>query len=259
VNLDAFLSPTDSARAQHTLAKLGSHSLSPFVLTGGLAIEAHLACRGIPPASRPLNDVDFLVDSFDQISPSLATQFIFRHVHPEDAPGKTLLQCVDPETSVRVDIFRAYGRTTARSVPIEIHGTPWRMISIEDLAARTARLCLDLAFDTPLPAKHARDFLRLLPHADLDRMQPVWIEHRKPNHPEFFWDTASKLTELIAARPELQIDIVYSQDLDAPAPVVTIAAHSFWPKPGRFIRCSAIARKCCLDACSPRPTLQADE
>jgi hypothetical protein len=215
MNLDFFLSPTDSARAQNTLTKLRRHLPPAFVVTGGLAIGAHLARRGASPILRPLNDIDFLVDSFDEIPSSLAEQFIFRHVHPRDAPGKTLLQCVDPETAVRVDIFRSYGQTTARAVPIDLHGTSWRMISIEDLTARTARLCLDLAFGTPLPAKHTRDFLRLLPLANLDRMQSVWIEHRKPNHPEFFSDAVTRLTELIVTRPELQIDLVYSQGLRA--------------------------------------------
>jgi len=215
MNLDTFLSPADSARALRTLATLSRQPASPFVLTGGFAIEAHLALRGISPMLRPLNDVDFLVDSFDQIPRSLASEFLFRHVHPEDAPGKTLLQCVDPETSVRVDIFRAYGGTSARAVPAGIQGVAWRAISLEDLAARTARLCFDLAFGEPVPAKHARDFLRLLPHAKADRMQSVWIEHRKPNHPELFSKAASQLADLIALRPELQIEPVYSQDLHA--------------------------------------------
>ena len=215
MDLETFLSPSDSARALRTLATLSRHSTSPLVLTGGLAIEAHLALRGISPMLRPLNDVDFLVDSFDQIPRSLASEFLFRHVHPEDAPGKTLLQCVDPETSVRVDIFRAYGGTTARAARAEIQGVQWRMISFEDLAARTARLCLDLAIGEPVPAKHARDFIRLLQHASAEQMQSVWFEHRKPNHPELFSKAASQLADLIASRPELQIEPVYSQDLQA--------------------------------------------
>jgi len=215
MEFDAFLSPTDSARARRTLAMIRRHTTSPFVLTGGLAIEAHLACRGIPVRLRRLNDVDFLVDSFEQIPPSLATELIFRHVHPCDPPGKTLLQCVHPETGVRVDIFRAYGGTTARAVPIGIHGANWRLISIEDLTARSARLCSDLASGATMPAKHTQDFLRLLPHANSARIQSVWIEHRKPNHPELFADAANKLVDLIVARSELQIDPVYSQDLNA--------------------------------------------
>src|ERR1700733_10363567 len=64
MNLDFFLSPTDSARAQNTLTKLRRHLPPAFVVTGGLAIGAHLARRGASPILRPLNDIDFLVDSF---------------------------------------------------------------------------------------------------------------------------------------------------------------------------------------------------
>jgi hypothetical protein len=58
--------------------------------------------------------VDFIVGSFDDIPESLGTDFVLRHVHPIDSPGKTLLQCVDPETRVRVDVFRAYGSEIER-------------------------------------------------------------------------------------------------------------------------------------------------
>jgi hypothetical protein len=49
-------------------------------------------------------------------------------------------------------------------------------------------------------------------------MQSVWVEHRKPNHPELFAAAANHLEDLIAARPDLQIDPVYSQDLSANCP-----------------------------------------
>jgi tartrate dehydratase beta subunit/fumarate hydratase class I family protein len=54
---------------------------------------------------RSLNDIDFIVDSFEHIPQSLAGEFLFRHVHPFDPPGKTLVQSIDPETMVRVDVF----------------------------------------------------------------------------------------------------------------------------------------------------------
>jgi hypothetical protein len=207
-----FLSPPDAERAQRAVEKLRRHSVAPLVLTGGMAIELHLLGLGLPEAVRPLNDIDFLVDSFDDIRETLSADLLFRHVHPNDLPGKTLLQCVDPETAVRVDIFRASGRTTDRAAGVELFGETLRMISIEDLAARTARLCMDLADNMPMPAKHTRDFLRLLPLMNMDALQPVWQEHRKRTHPESFVAAADLLRDLIATRRDLQIVPVFSQD-----------------------------------------------
>jgi hypothetical protein len=113
---------------------------------------------------------------------------------------------------VRIDILRAYENEIARATEIEVEGETMRMVSLEDLIARTARLCLDLAGGTQVPAKHARDFLRLRGLVDCESVNAVWEEHRKPAHPESFGEAAALLEELILKRPELQIVPVYSHD-----------------------------------------------
>jgi hypothetical protein len=215
MDLGAILSSSDAERASRTLAMLRRHGAEPLVLTGGLAIELNLLLAGRAPALRELNDIDFVVDSFSEIPATLAADLIFRHVHPHDPPAKTLLQCVQPETAVRVDIFRAYGGTTARAVRVQLNGAPLRMVSLEDLAARTARLCMGLAGDEAVPAKHARDLLRLLAVADLGQTEAAWQDHRKAGYPGSFSDAARQLTGLIAERPDLQIDPIYSRDTTA--------------------------------------------
>jgi hypothetical protein len=214
MGLIAFLSDADALRTQRTLDKLRRHNIAPWVLTGGFAIELHRVRAGLATRRRPLNDMDFLADSFDDIPKTLAADFVFRHVHPQDPPGKALLQSVDPETAVRVDVFRAYGNTIARAIAVEIDGGSLRMISVEDLTARIARLSMDLGCDTPMPAKHSRDFLRLLPLVETDAMESVWQEHRKPSDPESFAEVSRLLIDLIATRKDLQIIPSYSHDPD---------------------------------------------
>jgi hypothetical protein len=215
MELSPFLSESDAARAQFALAALRRHNIAPMALTGGMAIELQTLRLGLPPQSRPLNDIDFLVSSFDAIPKTLSADFLFRHVHPHDPPGKTLLQSVHPESGVRIDIFRAYGGTVARAEQVEVCGHDIRIISLHDLTARTARLAMNLAFGELLSPKHARDFMRLLPLVDCESMQPIWQEHRKPNHPESFAKAADLLRKSIATRMDLQVAPVYSQDVDA--------------------------------------------
>lgn len=211
MELNSFLSDKDAERARRTLAKLHRRGIASLVLTGGLAIELHLM-RGRAARTRPFNDIDFLARSFDDIPEFLASDFLFVHVHPDAPPGKTLLQSVDRETAVRVDVFRACGSSMVRATPVEIEGDILRIISLEDLTARAARLCTDLAFETPTPAKHVRDLLRLLPLVKIETIEQVWPEHRKPHHPESFAETTDLLAVLSDKRNDLQIITEYSRD-----------------------------------------------
>lgn len=211
--LDHFLSPADSARVQRTLDKLAALRLDRLALTGGLAIELHLACAGRQSSFRNLSDIDFIAPAFDAIPQTLGRNLLFRHVHPADPPGKTLLQGVDSETKMRIDVFRAYGAEMERLERVEIAGLALQMVSLQDLAARHARLNWDLAENRAVAAKFARDFLRMLAAVRTDGLQEVWLEHRKPEMPESFEVASARLCEIIPSRPELLVDPAYSTNV----------------------------------------------
>src|SRR5690242_14500815 len=117
-----------------------------------------MGCRS---SLRPLNDIDFVVESFDNLPPSLGDDFLFGHIHPFDPPGKTLLQCVDADTALRIDVFRAYGATIPRSRLIQVEGETIPVVSVMDLISRLARLALDIGEEVPVPLKYVTDFMRL--------------------------------------------------------------------------------------------------
>jgi hypothetical protein len=209
---EQFLSPEDASRAQSTLRRLARHDISRWALTGGFAIEIKLRRRGVEPYVRALNDIDFIADSFDSIPDSLAEDFLFRHVHPLDPPGKTMLQCVDPDAAVRIDVFRANGATMSRTSRLDFQGGTIRLISLEDLLARTARLALDLAEGVSVPAKHARDFLRLIKLMNPPEVEKAWQDHRRSQHPVSFAETSRQLQDLIPASQNLLTTPDYSKD-----------------------------------------------
>jgi hypothetical protein len=210
---DRVFSEIDRQRAERTFRKLLRHDVANWVLTGGFAAEAHLGHNGGKSAMRPLHDMDFIVSSFDCIPESLAKDFLLRHVHPDDPPGKTLLQCIDPETALRVDVFRAYGDVMRRVLPFRLFSEPFRIISLEDLAARAARLSWDLAAGVPVAPKYARDFLRLLTIVSTDQVDAAWQEHRKSHSPERFQDAANEIRGLVATRPDLLVSPAYLTDV----------------------------------------------
>ena len=210
---EAF-STSDHQRLVRTLKTLAHHDTSGWALTGGIATELHIRRRGGDTIVRPLNDIDFLVRSFEDVPGSLGRDFLPRHVHTDDPPGKTLLQCVHPDTAIRVDVFRAYGSVMDRISTIDLPIGQVGMIAWPDLVARSARLNWDLAGNRPLAPKYARDFLRLLEVAVPDEIEPVWREHRKTGSPQSFAETARELRRLIESRADLLIPPVYSTDVN---------------------------------------------
>lgn len=206
------LSTGDSERAFNTLRKLALHEVSRWALVGGLAVEFHCLRGGHSHPIRHLNDIDFVAPAFDCIPETLSREFLFRHVHPFDPPGKTMMQLVDADTSLRVDLFRANGGIMSRAISVDLPSGPLRVISVEDVVAHGARLLLDLDASVPVPAKHAGDYLRLAELVKSSNMETAWQDHRKPTHPMTFGETNTLLKGLIATRRNLLISPEYSKD-----------------------------------------------
>jgi hypothetical protein len=223
--IQRFLSIDDSTRAFHTLRKLALHEVSRWALVGGLAVEFHCLRAGQPHPIRHLNDIDFVAPAFECIPETLARDFLFRHIHPFDPPGKTIMQLIDADPSLRVDGFRADGGITSRAISIDLPSGPLRVISVEDVVAREARLLLDLDASVPVAAKHADDYLRL---AELVKSSHVETVARSPeaDSPDDFGEADSVVKRLIATRRSLLIIPDYSKDA---AEICRVVCHSAIP------------------------------
>ena len=216
-----FLSAADGERALGTLRKLARHDISGWALTGGVAVELHRMRLGCEPAARPLNDLDFVVDSFVAVPATLKDDVLFRHVHPLDPPGKLVLQFIDPERALRVDVFRSSGGTMDRTSPVAVRDVAVRLVSLEDLTARTARILLDLANGVPTAAKYVHDYVRLEELVEPRQVEPAWRDQRKPSQPETFQEAAGLIERLIPSRTDLLISPQYSKDVDHVCPRCT--------------------------------------
>jgi hypothetical protein len=129
-----------------------------------------------------------------------------------------MLQAADPDTSVRIDGLRAYGSEMMHAQKIELVQSVSQIVAFEDLVARHARLCCDLLRGQTLAPKYARDFLRMLDFARPWHIENVWQEHRKPNDPKSFGETAASLREAIVERADFLTAPVYSTDVDEVCP-----------------------------------------
>lgn len=168
---------------------------------------------------RALNDLDIVVDSFDSIPPTIAHKdLLLRHIHPKAPRGKILLQLVDPEVALRIDIFRSFGATLSRSEAVRFGVNTIHVVSVEDLAARSASLVLGLERGTPVPQKHAKDFQRLVRASNPETIEIVWRDHRKESDPPTFHEASLRVRELIRERNDLLVTPRYSRDVDAVCP-----------------------------------------
>ena len=59
---------------------------------------------------------------------------------PMQIEGKTLLHLIDEATAVRVDLFRTFGNTLTRASALDDETGALRVLSVEDLVARTTAL-----------------------------------------------------------------------------------------------------------------------
>lgn len=132
-----------------------------------------------------------------------------------DPPGKTLLQFIDPDTAVRIDVFRVYGATMDRISRLELSSGTLGLVSLEDLVARAARLTLDLAQKVEVPAKHAIDLMRLIELVNFADVGTIWQDHRKPMHPGTFEAVITLIWNLIAGQPELLTTPQYSKNTES--------------------------------------------
>jgi hypothetical protein len=211
--IDRFLGFGEAKWALKTLRRLSQHEISAWALAGGFAVEIHCILGGLPTVNRALHDIDFVAPGFDSIPQTLARDFLFRHVHPLDPPGKIILQLVDAETALRIDLFRAYGAMMMRTLPLDFPSRSIQLISVEDVLARTARLLLDLRAGVQVPAKHASDFLRLANLMPSSEVEVAWQDHRKPDHPGTFYEANALVRSLIATHRHLLIVPQYSKDV----------------------------------------------
>jgi hypothetical protein len=218
VTFDQFLIPADAARVRRVLVKLASCDLHQFVLTGSLATGAHRVGLGQIPATRPLNDVDIAVGSFDSIPTTLGKNLLMRHIHPLAPEGKMLLQLVDPDERVRVDIFRACGATMARRQTLAFGKITLQVISLEDLAARLASLLMALEKGETVASKHAEDFKSLLPFVDPEGVESAWRDQRKLTDVATFKEASFRVENLIESRSNLLVVRKYSQDVNSICP-----------------------------------------
>lgn len=98
---------TDAQRLSSCLSRLLPHlDRHSVALTGGVAIELHLAAAAKHGRRERIADVDFMASRLDVIAPTVASVFLISHYHvARRGVPRGMIQLVDPVTGLRLDIF----------------------------------------------------------------------------------------------------------------------------------------------------------
>jgi hypothetical protein len=205
----ALLKRDDARRASDVAERLLADGFRG-ALTGSVATEAQLRAHGRPIDHAALNDLDFVVESFNTIPASLAGRFLIHHIHPDAPQGKTLLQLVDRDSALRVDLFRAFGTTLTRARVLDEQTGRLPVLAVEDLVARsTSYVCGRLRQGRPIDVKHVRAFTRLAGLGKPPRLADAWQDHRQ-ELPGTLEEATQQANELLERSPDLVVREKYS-------------------------------------------------
>lgn len=209
---ERVLIPADARRATRGVEALIDHGLRP-ALAGSLARELQLVSLQHVRAPRRLNDIDVVVESFDVLSSSLADAFLLNHVHPAAAEGQVLLQLIDESLALRIDVFRAFGRSLSRATSLT-STLPLPVLAVEDLMARaTAIVYGHLQRRRPLDPKHVSAMRDLAGLGSGDALNAAWEEHRQ-GLPGSFDAALREACQLVEDRPQLLTPDQYSAAIE---------------------------------------------
>lgn len=141
------------------LRRLQVHvDVGAIALAGSLAIDLHLAPRGLPRLRPVLTDVDFVATNAEVVSPSVTTAFMVSHSHrPHTGYSKFMLQLVDPESRLRVDVFPGQSDLIQRARTHEVGGVRVRVLDLDAVLDHKLTLLAGASELRPIDQKHFDD------------------------------------------------------------------------------------------------------
>ena len=122
------------------------------------------------------------------------------------------MQLVDEPRAIRIDLFHALGGTLSRSVTLDGETGELRVLSVEDLVARTTALVSGrLRRGQSIDVKHVTAFTRLFGLGRPEQLAVAWNDHRQ-QVPGTLGSASREAARLLEAHPELVVVEQFSSD-----------------------------------------------
>ena len=154
---------SEQRRLQITLARLRPHlDLDRVALTGGVAVELHLARAGRPARRTAIADLDFIALGMGAVAAAAARDFLVSHYHtPQPGVPKGLIQLVDPVTRLRIDVFTDPPGSIAGATCLAVAGIELLVLAPRAILEHKLRTLETASKTRPVEAKHWLDAVAL--------------------------------------------------------------------------------------------------
>jgi hypothetical protein len=151
--------PDDSERLHTCLRNiLPRVDVNEVALTGGIAIQRHLASAGIRETGRTAADVDFVATSLDAISPAISDHFLISHFHtPHPGYDKFMVQVVDPGSHLRIDVFADVKGSVRNARRMAVAGHQVLVLDARAILRHKVELLRRASAARPVDEKHLVD------------------------------------------------------------------------------------------------------
>ena len=141
------------------LAKFVRHiRRGKVAMTGGVAIDAHLAARGAARSRDVVSDLDFVASRIDAIAPTVAADFLVFHYHVQQPHvPKFMIQLVDPESRIRVDVFPDLVNSIGKAVRMTVAGETLDVLALDTIFEHKVQTLSKATGAHTVDPKHLRD------------------------------------------------------------------------------------------------------
>lgn len=194
-------SSKDRKRIKLFLKKLFPYiNLNKCSIVGGLAIRYHLAVSNIPYPTRPLNDIDLMVEEASVVSSLVSKDFYVYHYHPPQN-GSFYIVLVDPILKIKVDIFD-YSPPLEDPIEVKFNGYKIKIRNVEDQLVKTVFDIQRISKDWPVDPKQFQDTRFLMKIADLKKADKIWQKRNYKNYPKTLLTAINRAEEIAQKHPE---------------------------------------------------------
>jgi len=146
-------------RLEESLARFAPHcDCNRVALTGGVAVEYHLAAAARPALRTRIADLDVVARAVEEISPAVTRDFLVSHYHrPGPGVARAMLQLVDPRARLRVDVFPDAENAIAFARFASFGRIDMLVLSPAVIFAHKLRTIGKASSTEPVDPKHVRD------------------------------------------------------------------------------------------------------
>ncbi len=178
-----------------------------LVICGGLATRFHLIQHGIDFPKRQFNDLDLLIQSINDIRPSIISDFMLYHYHPpgRDDPVETtyfFYAFVDPVSRMKTDVFPYRWSAPERFIQAKFQDKPIKVVGIEDQLIQCLYDVSRISDKQKVDPKQLKDVHILMQIADVKLAEKIWKQNNHPLYPPTLTKAIEKADLLTITHPE---------------------------------------------------------